>query len=257
MSYWKELPDEVWRRILQSLSLPQLRLVKTVSNDMANHCRCVLRGEDWQKWGANGYALECEVATQATRSYSFPMDVCFYEEQLMGPYLTATIHRLKLKVETASGQFPDPNIPSTWTRDVLEKCVVHVVDMLIDVHGRGICGSEYALRSVIAEEMKKRAFCRTGYESREWFASSVCNTIIHQYEARDDDGNDEGWYEVDDSCCGEVDLWKLLQETVLVTNTGGGPGWTLHRATHQNQHGREQRWVDLLCACTEAPGLLT
>lgn len=247
----------MWRKILQNLSLPQLRLFKTVSNDMANHCRCVLRGEEWQRWGANSYALQCEVAIQATRCYSLPMDVCFYQEQLMGPYLTATIHRLKLKVETHSGQCPDSKIPSTWKRNVLENGMVHVVDMLIDVHGKGICGSEYALRSVIAEEMKKRAFCRQSNDSREKFAYSVCDTNIYEYEAHDDDGNDERWYEIDESCCGEMDFWKLLQETVVVTNTGGRLGWTLHRATHQNQHGREQRWVDLLCVCTEAPGLLT
>lgn len=257
IDWGKELGPELWQLVLGHLSLMQLRLLKTVSRGMANHCRRVLRSEEWQTWRANEHALEMEVATQAPLNYSLPLPVVFLEDHLVteAGMCFGTIHRLKLKLfnrrdETASA--PDSLCLSNWSHRNLEDdgmYDIRVVDMLIDVHGHGLCGSEYALRRVLADAMDQTitANCKS-------FKECICNTTIEQSVDADNKpvsgcvrrSEKEQW-----------SLFTLLQEIRPVTCVGGPYGYATHCVTHQNEYGRVQSDIDLVHLCANYPGLIT
>lgn len=256
IDWGKELGPELWQLVLSHLSLMQLRLLKTVSRSMANHCRRVLRSTEWQAWRANDYAMEMEVATQAPLSYALPLSVLFLEEYLVtdAGQCFGTIHRLKLKLfnrrdETASA--PDSLCPSNWSQTNLEDggmYGIRVVDMLIDVHGHGLCGSEYALRRVLADAMGKTV---TAWKS---YKECICNTTIEQ--SVDADNNPVSGC-VRPSETEQWSLFELLQEIRPVTYVGGPFGAMTHCVTHQNEYGRAQNDIDLVHLCANNPGLIT
>lgn len=257
--HWEnELGPELWQLVLGHLSLMQLRLLKTVSRGMANRCRRVLRSEEWQAWRANEHALEMEVATQAPLSYALPLHVVFLEDHLTMPgagECFGTIHRLKLKLfnrrdETAHA--PDSLCLSNWSHRNLEDGGVYdirVVDLLIDVHGHGLCGSEYALRRVLAD-----AIMQTTVTDRTWLAGFVCNTTIEQTV---DAHNNPIYGTVRPGEKAQWSLFRLLEEIRPVTNVGGPYGYLTHRVTHQNEYGRAQSEIDLVHLCANRPGLIT
>lgn len=257
-----ELPPELWPLVLGHLSLWQLRLVKTVSRSMANRCRKVLRSEEWRSWTANEYALECEVATQATRSYALPLKVIFFEDDLFygDDVCVGTIHRLKLKlVRRGDGVQPiDSLLGYNWALHRLHDegdYDIEVVDMLIEVDGRGICGSEYALRRLLADAMQQRTLLRDTSRITKERDLDACDTTIFQ-EVCEDGMPDYG--EVQEDGGRQWRLWKLLEEINPVTHVREGPhGYMVHRVTHQNAYGRDRRNVDLLHLCANCPGLIT
>ena len=261
-----ELPAELWLVVLRHLSLMQLRLLKTVNRSMANRCRRVLRSSEWQAWGVNCYALDHEVATQATQSYALPMTVLFLEDYLTGPLLSGTIHRLKLKLvrrEEGDDREVDSLIGSYWSHLLLDGrgCLgIVVVDMLIEVHGYGLCGSEYALRRVLADAVldnavfdKHRSFGNPGVMQNH-IARECCDREFTQ-ELNADGTPSLGSMEEEETI--EMPLPELLQHIAPVTDVGGKSGWMMHRVTHQNQHGRTMECIDLLHLCGNCPGLLT
>lgn len=259
-----ELPAELWLVVLRHMTLMQLRLLKTASHSMANRCRRVLRSKEWQEWETNDYALQREVATQATQSYALPMAVRFLEGHLTAPPLLGTIHHLKLKLgrRKKTDHAPvDSLVGSNWTLHCLNEndngYDIHVVGMFIEVHGHGLCGSEYALRRVLADvALKKHGFTHTLHAEAQRFLATtlVCNAQLTQDE--NEDGTHPGWSDVEDDGPG-MPLWELLQSISPVTDVGGEDGWCMHRVTHQHQHGRNMHYVDLLHLCANCPGLLT
>ena len=256
-----ELPPELWSLVLGHLSLWQLRLVKTVSRSMANRCRKVLRSNEWQCWAANEHALECEVATQATRSYALPLKVVFFEDDLFheDDVCTGTIHRLKLKLvrRTDNVKAVDALVGANWALYHLHDegdFDIEVVDMLIEVDGRGICGCEYALRRLLADAMQQRTLLRDTSRITKERDRDVCDTTIFQ-EVYEDGTPDYG--EVNEDIGRQWRLWKLLQEINPVTYVRDDNGYMVHRATHQNAYGRDRRNVDLLHLCANCPGLIT
>ena len=256
-----ELPAEMWPLVLGHLSLMQLRLVKTVSRSMANRCRKVLRSEEWQSWTANEHALACEVATQATRSYTLPLKVVFFEADLFhdDDVCVGTIHRLKLKLvrRTDSVRSLDSLLGANWALYHLideGDFDVEVADMLIEVDGRGLCGSEYALRRVLADALEQRTLLRDTSKTTTERARDVCDTAIHQ-NVNEDGTPDYG--EVDEDAGRQWRLWKLLEEIKPVTDVGGPHGYMAHRVTHQQQYGRDVCDVDLLHLCSNHPGVIT
>ena len=76
------------------------------------------------------------------------------------------------------------------------------------------------------------------------------------YQEVNDDGKPD-WGEVSEGVGRQWRLWKLLEEINPVTDVGGPHGYMVHRATHQDEHGRERRNVDLLHLCANCPGLIT
>ena len=257
-----ELPAELWSLVLGHLSLMQLRLVKTVSRSMANRCRKVLRSAEWQSWTANEYALECEVATQATRSYALPLKVVLWEDDLFhdDDVCVGTIHRLKLKLVSRynNNEPVDSLLGANWAREHLEEeagdhCV-EVVDMLIEVDGRGLCGSEYALRRVLADAMEQRTLLRDTSETTKSRARDCCDTDIHQ-EVLPDGTPD--WGEVHANQGRQWRLWKLLEEINPVTDVGGPHGYMVHRVTYQADQHRDRENIDLLHLCANHPGVIT
>jgi len=256
-----ELPPELWPLVLVHLSLWQLRLVKTVSRSMANRCRKVLRSKEWQYWTANEHALECEVATQATRSYALPLKVVFFEDDLFygDDVCVGTIHRLKLKLvrRTDNAKAVDSLVGTNWALYHLHDegdFDIEVVDMLIEVDGRGICGCEYALRRLLADAMQQRKHLRDTSQTTKDRDKDVCDTAIFQ-EVNEDGAPDYG--EVHEDNGRQWRLWKLLEEINPVTYVRGSGGYMVHRATYQNAYGRDRRNVDLLHLCANCPGLLT
>ena len=254
-----ELPAELWLIVLRHMSLMQLRLLKTVSHSMANRCRRVLRSKEWQAWSANDYALEREVATQATQSYTLPMTVRILDEHLQMRPLHGTIHRLKLKlvrrVKTDARPI-DSLLASNWSLFHLEDpgdVNVQVVDMLIEVRGYGLCGSEYTLRRLLADVVLGGSHAAENHEAAEHLAQRLCDTRITQEV--EEDGT-PSWGDVEEDGC-QMPAWQLFAHIGPVTNIGGELEWTMHRVTHQNQHGRDLAYLDLLHLCANHPGLLT
>ena len=253
-----ELPVELWLVVLRHLSLMQLRLLKTVSHSMANRCRRVLRSKEWQDWCVNDHAMEREVATQATQSYALPLTVRFLEDYLTVPPVFGTIHRLKLKLvrrKKSDVRDIDSLVGSNWSFFLLGdqgSVGIEVVDMLIEVHGHGLCGSEYALRRVLADVvLEKHRFKHNG-GMQNHLARECCDTQITQ-ELNADGTPSLGDVEEDGT---QMPLWQLLQQIGPVTDVGGECGWMMHRVTHQNQHGRDLAFIDLLHLCGNCPGLL-
>jgi hypothetical protein len=255
----KELPPELWIIVLRHMTLMQLRLLKTVSHSMANRCRRVLCSSEWRAWAANDYAIEMEVATQAATNYTLPLQVSFFEEELHGTAgCYGTVHRLKLKLVTDSEVAdPDPLLPSNWAWSKL--CVarlntpnhvayrIALVDMLIEVNGRGLCGSEYALRRVLADVCNDPdAHCSIG-------AEQVCGAHITQFT--DEDGSPDGG-EVMDEEGNQMSLRDLLMHISPVTRWGTDRPIP-HRVTHQNECGRDCYYLDLLHLCSNYPGVIT
>lgn len=256
-----ELPAELWPIVLGHLSLWQLRLVKTVSRSMANRCRKVLRSKEWQEWTANEHAMACEVSTQAARSYTLPLKVVFFEDDLFhdADVCTGTIHRLKLKLvrRTDSVRPLDSLLGANWALYHLideGDFGVEVADMLIEVDGRGLCGSEYALRRVLADALEQRTLLRDTSQTTTERAQDTCDTMI--WQAVNDDGTPE-WGEVDEDAGRQWRFWKLLEKIKPVTDVGGPNGFMVHRVTHQQQYGREVCDVDLLHLCSNHPGVIT
>ena len=254
-----ELPAELWLVVLRHMSLMQLRLLKTVSHSMANRCRRVLRSKEWQAWSVNDYALEREVSTQATQSYTLPMTVRFFDEHLQERPLRGTIHRLKLKLvrRVKTDVRPiDSLVASNWSLFRLSDegdVEVQVVDMLIEVHGYGLCGSEYTLRRLLADVVLGGSHAVENHEAAEHLAQRLCDTRITQ--AVEEDGT-PSWGDVEEDGC-QMPTWQLFGHIGPVTNIGGELEWTMHRVTHQNQHGRDLAYLDLLHLCANFPGLLT
>lgn len=259
-----ELPAELWLIVLRHLSLMQLQLLKTVSHSMAKRCRRVLCSSEWRDWIANEYAMEQEVATQAAKNYTLPLQVGFFEQESNGTAVHralcfGTIHRLKLKLLSTSVDFPDPDslVPSNWDWSNLStirhgglnhnRYRIAVVDMLIEVNGRGLCGSEYALRRVLADVVDE-AGAKTSVRAEE-----VCGANLVQY-AHEDGSPDGG--EIEDEEGNQMDLRDLLMHITPVTRVGTGLPIS-HRITHQNEQGRNRYYLDLLQICGSYPGVIT
>ena len=266
-----ELSDELWLLVLANLSLMQLRMLKTVSSKLANRCRRVLRSHEWQRWGHNIYAMEEEVSCKMTQSYSLPMTVRFFPEQLfdVDDACIGTIHRLKLKLVRNRRNDPsrapvDSHLRGNWHDSNLGthgKFSIHVVDMLIEVHGRGICGSEYALRSVLADAVReKTTYDHKDVHDQEYdeseLAKNVCDT---QFEQEFFPGTKVP------SCFGvaegsdigeERDFWWLCSLIRPVVDVGGPQIWMEHRLG-PGQRDMPPYYVDLQLLVKECPGLLT
>jgi hypothetical protein len=249
--------------VLANLSLMQLRMLKAVSPKMANRCRRVLRSHEWQRWAPNWHALQQEIACRTTQVYSLPMTVRFFPDQLfdVDDACIGTIHRLKLKLApnprnttTYSGPI-DSHLRSNWDHlGKHGKYRVHVVDMLIEVHGRGICGSEYALRSVLADAAREKC-CHDEYEiDKNELAKQVCDT---QFEQEFFPGTRVPCaFEVTEGSLGaELDLWWLCSHIRPVVDIGGREAWMEHPITHQRS--APPYYVDLQLLVRERPGLIT
>jgi hypothetical protein len=254
-----ELPAELWLVVLRHMSLMQLRLLKTVSHSMANRCRRVLRSKEWQAWSANDYALELEVATQATQSYALPMTVRILDDHLQMRPLHGTIHRLKLKLVrrvTTDVRAIDSLVGTNWSFFRLSDegdVDVQVVDMLIEVRGYGLCGSEYTLRRLLADVVLGGSHAVENHQAADHLARKLCDTRITQEV--EEDGT-PSWGDVEENGC-QMPFWQLLQQIGPVTNVGGELEWAMHRVTHQNNHGRDVAYLDALHLCANFPGLLT
>ena len=261
---WKRgLAPELWQLVLGHLSLMQLRLLKTASRGMATHCRRVLRSPEWQAWTANEHAMEVEVATQAAQNYTLPMTVALFSKDLCAECdrCFATIHRLKLKLFNRRNDYasPDSSKPSNWSWEHLEEggdYGIHVVDMLIDVHGRGLCGSEYALRRVLADAMEQRVSRGDDGHGPDERAQEMCDTLIEEVVG-DDNNPVWGGGRVRRHEKHQCSFWRLLHEIMPVTDVGGPHRWMTHCVTHQVEYGYKRADVDLLHLCANCPGLIT
>ena len=265
-----ELSEELWSLVLVKLSLMQLRMLKTVSPKMANRCRRVLRSHEWQRWGHNIYAMEEEVSCKTTQAYSLPMTVRFFPDQLydVDDACIGTIHRLKLKLvrnplNDSSTAPVDSHLRCNWHHSNLGKhgkFSVHVVDMLIEVHGRGICGSEYALRSVLADAVREKTFDHginvhnEEYDESE-FAKNVCDTRFEQEFFAGT--RVPSCFEVTEGSFGaEREFWWLCSLIRPVVDVGGREIWMEHRLGPGLRH-ISPYYVDLQLLVKERPGLIT
>ena len=230
---WHALPAELRLAILQRLSLPQLRLLKTVSRAMANGCRAVLRSEAWQDVPLNLIMLETELKTQL-HAYKLPLTVSMYSDWFPpeAPCI-ATVHRLKLTRispdETASDVSPAAWMhrwgPETADDD---KAFTSITDMCIEVHGVGICGSETSLRIALQEEMRRRGKSMSSKGTR-----NVAQALWpYKVELHSD-----GWSlahkgkHVDD-----VELDSLLNWMEIATEVRQGVWWK-HEKPHSGENG--------------------
>ena len=129
--------------------------------------------------------------------------------------------------------------------------------MLIEVHGYGLCGSEYALRRVLADAVldnavfdKHRSFGNPGVMQNH-IARECCDREFTQ-ELNADGTPSLGSMEEEETI--EMPLPELLQHIAPVTDVGGKSGWMMHRVTHQNQHGRSMRMHRPAAPLRQLPG---
>ena len=154
------LPPELWRGVLQQLSLPPLLLVKAVCQAMAGHVRAVVRSAAWQtRTPLNEFALREAIKTQV-HSYKLPLTVSIYPELLPeDAQCLATIHRMKLLVRHATlSEMVHPVDPAQFEHDTFrdENTCLVPCDLCIEIRGEGIVASETALRQVLQSVLRTR-----------------------------------------------------------------------------------------------------
>ena len=143
---------------------------------------------------------EQEVATQAAKNYTLPLQVSFFEEELQGTVgCFGTIRRLKLKLLSIGGSSGSRLVGALqlglvkpqhdWSGRVPPQTLrIAVVDMLIEVNGHGLCGSGVACARVLADVVDE-ADVKTTVR-----AEDVCGANITQYTHEDGspDGGESG-----------------------------------------------------------------
>tara|TARA_B100000963_G_scaffold205514_1_gene178928 strand:+ start:855 stop:1667 length:813 start_codon:yes stop_codon:yes gene_type:complete len=233
---WHWLPPELRRLVLQYLSLPQLRLLKTVSRSMATDCRAVLRSRAWQIRGANYYAMEEELKTQL-HTYRLPLLVsCFAKFFPRNAPCLATIHRLRLNRINSYGDALNADDVATWDAKHNDNSDVSTIvsDMCIEVHGHGICGSMTTLRQVLQDVVRARGVkgAASNRMGQEWTTEAL-QEGLWKYEVTEL-GEDEGGWSVGPRLCvpspsgkhlnspDEVPTVMVLQEMEIVTFTRKG-----------------------------------
>ena len=222
---WRALPVELCQAILLHLSLPRLRLLKTVSRAMANCCRAVLRSEAWQEIPLNLISLEAELKTQL-HTYKLPLtvSVCSRLFPTDAPCI-ATVHRLKLARINCDEVASDVS-PEAWAKK--EGTFTCITDMCIEVHGVGICGSETSLRIALQEELRRRGKDNK-IDGREDYAQALWPYQIEPHE--------DGWSmghtgkHTDD-----VELDELLGQMEIATEVRKGVWWR-NEKPHSDQEG--------------------
>lgn len=239
---WHWLPPELRRLVLQFLSLPKLRLLKTVSRSMATDCRAVLRSKAWQIKGANYYAMEEELKTQL-HSYRLPLMVsCFPKFFPDTAPCFAVIHRLRLNRLNSYGDALNADDVTTWDyrRDTSDISTI-VSDMCIEVCGHGICGSITTLRQVLQEAMRERGVEEVylSRQGKDWETKQVVEGLW-KYEVTEYDGANAGNWSVGDRLCvpcpsgsghlnapKEVPTEMVLENLEFVTQVRNDREWCL------------------------------
>ncbi len=253
---WDALPTELCRAILFHLSLPQLRLVKTLSRAMATSCRTVLRSEAWQEVAVNQIALEAELKTQL-RAYRLPLTVSVFSEHFPddAPCI-ATVHRLKL-ARFDHHEKACSVAPSAWVDTIrnfehdaaLDEEHTVITDMCIEVHRVGICGSETTLRQALQEAMRT-----WGLPTTETLGGSPINLADalwpYQFEYRDDGWSlSQMWDASAKKTVHEVPLDHLLTRMEIATEVRKGKWWK-QEGPHCSQNGFDYCGeLDLLALC--------
>ena len=236
---WQLLPPELLAHVLARLSLPQLRLVKAVSRATANTCRRVLRSDEWCV-DANWYHMQEELKAQYS-SYKLPMTVSMFDEDFDdGHQCIATVHRLKLgRMNAADCELLDTrNVEECWSVERLDDKSIDtiILDICIEIHGRGIAGSEYMLRRMIQDAMREH-----GNENAIRLRKA---DKIHtaQEEARLS-GEFRFGMEAE-----QMSLTDLLFNICPATEITKGY-WEVHDAPHSAQSGRESCPMTVLTMC--------
>lgn len=235
------LPTDLWLKILHPLSLPQLRLLKAVSRATANQCRAVLRSKAWQRLGPNAFTLEEELRTPVHR-YKLPLTVSIFKEAFpIAKPLIATVHRLKLARINGEGELVDAPSQKDWayqnlalSRVQFPKVRTVITDMCIEVHGRGICGSEAALRQVVLEELVARGGtddkdCDDDdyYSGYHVIVQWSLEELIAGMYIYDVETNEDGWSVTERKGGFEVPIDVLLCGMEIVTEVQKGV-WKVH-----------------------------
>ena len=225
---WASLVPELRRECLFTLTLPQLRLVKAVSRSTANDCRAVLRSDRWQCVGANRYALREEIKTQPLHEYKLPLTVTLCPEEFaVRDWLIATIHRLTIHRVDDHGELCDPSEKGSWSWEKLHEFDCTPSDMLIEVHGHGIFGSEASLRQFLQQHMRAHGVDTTHDYANVLWSCTLTGSGFRDYGVEDD------W--------SQLCLYQLLGEIYLVTNVGAN-AWIINECPLYNQrtgNGRE------------------
>ena len=152
------LPPELLASVLILFSLPELKLLKAVSHATANACRRMLRSAEWSG-GLNEFDMAEEISTQ--HNYKLPMVVSIYDECFArGCQLIATVYKLKIRTVKENQDYIDSADRTQWNCDQIDvnSNDIVVVEMCIEVHGKGIVGSVWTLRRMIQEHMRKHAW---------------------------------------------------------------------------------------------------
>jgi hypothetical protein len=218
---WQSLPPELLGHVLLHLSLPQLRLVKAVSRATANTCRRVVRSYEWtDDTRFNCFYMNEEMKTQFS-SYKLPMTVSLFDEHFDDWHkCIATVHKLKLGRMKAFGELLNAHDREVWSPRSLndDSTDTIILEMCIEIHGRGIAGSERALRRMLQQALREH-----GNDDDAHDTSDEVNTIL---EVRDQNG---------DACIvarpegDKMSLTTLLQNICPATQLRKGK-WTVHRA---------------------------
>ena len=229
---FNSLPTELRHAILLRLSLMQLRLLKAVSRGMASDCRAVLRSEAWQEIPLNIVMLETELKTQL-HAYKLPLTVSIYS-QFFPPEAPciATVHRLKL-TRVNSDEITTDVSPAAWVPrygpETGDSTFTSIVDMCIEVHGVGICGSEVSLRIALQDELRRRGKKEPPQDVNAQPAQGLWPYKIKLHA--------DGWSLArDGNNINDVQLDHLLDIMEIATEVRPGVWWR-HEKPHSGENG--------------------
>ena len=251
------LPAHVWEAVLQSCPLPRLRLVKAVSREMANCARAVLRSEEWQAVAANETALAEEVRTQ-TDSLRLPLTVALFPQLFDDEaHCLATVHRLALGLVATEGVHEhldarDLHVWGDYAAGTGSEQVL-IRDLCVEVHGVGVCGSEFCLRQLAQELLRERGRRDADVDvvadavlgADDGARPSECSAGTGLGPAWRGATGDGAWLPTED----------LLSEMVLAPRVGSRR-WMLHEAPESGAPGFDRFHMNVLHAARMGLGVV-
>jgi hypothetical protein len=234
-----DLPPELLARVLMHFSLPELKLLKAVSRATANACRRMLRSTEWSQ-NVNEFDMAEEVSTQC--NYKLPMVVSIYEGYFEhGFQLLATVYKLKIKTIKESQDYIDSADRTQWDCDHVDANSndIVIVEMCIEIHGKGIFGSVWTLRRMIQEHMRKHA------SQAIWRGETADQMLTYNWKA-DKDG--DFYYDLTMDVDKQTRVSDILYNICPVTEISKGV-WEVNKTPCPDHYGYKHDYMNVIEMC--------
>ena len=239
------MPPELLASVLMHFSLPELKLLKAVSRATANACRRMLRSTEWSQ-GVNEFDMAEDVSTQ--HNYKLPMVVSIYEGYFeRGFQLLATVYKLKIKTIKESQDYIDSADRTQWESNRIDanSSDIVIVEMCIEIHGKGIFSSVWTLRRMIQEHMRKHA-------SQARWRGETADQMLTYVQKVDKGGNFE--YDLTMDVEKQTRVSDILYNINPVTEISKGV-WEVNRTPCPDHYGYKHNYMNVIEMCQMGLGL--